>query len=116
MNVLQTSLTQAVATNRPITSQTISSPEPVRAVQQSDMIDAIEHEPSDNSRQTAHHPTLVAEDTALGADDLATKFDAKLEYDRDTRSSPGAIAQYLQHQYAAKREEIQQMVGVDIYV
>lgn len=116
MNVLQTSLTQAVATNRPITSQTISSPEPVRAVQQSDVIDAIEHESSDNARQAAHHHTLVVDDNAVDPDELATKFDAKLEYYRDTRSSPGAIAQYLQHQYAAKREEIQQMVGVDIYV
>lgn len=30
-------------------------------------------------------------------------------------SSIGVIAQYLQTQHAAKREEIQQMVDVDLY-
>lgn len=46
---------------------------------------------------------------------LESKLDAHVEYEGETQGHRGAISQYLQTQHAAKREEIQQMVGVDIY-
>ncbi|UJF20611.1 hypothetical protein [Shewanella sp. OMA3-2] len=39
----------------------------------------------------------------------------QVEYDRDKQPNRGAIDVYLMTQHAAKRDEIQQMVGVDLY-
>ena len=61
---------------------------------------------------------------------LNSKLDAKVQYDNDMSSSTedkplkdfsqsttsaGAIQQYLLHQHSAQREQIQQMVGIDLY-
>jgi len=46
---------------------------------------------------------------------LDERLSAKLAYDKQTRGNQGAIAQYLLTQYADKREQIQKMVGIDLY-
>lgn len=54
-------------------------------------------------------------DFQASGDALESRLGAHLEYERDTQGQRGALAEYLSNQHAAKREEIQQMVGVDIY-
>lgn len=46
---------------------------------------------------------------------LQSRLGAHVEYENNTAGHRGAVAEYLLHQYAAKREEIQQMVGIDTY-
>jgi hypothetical protein len=46
---------------------------------------------------------------------LESRLGAKLEYERALQGSDGAVAHYLANEYAAAREEIQQMVGIDTY-
>ena len=99
VNSLQTSLTQAVASNRPAVIQGMSPTEAPRPVIELYAVSA-----------------LAFDDTADGSSqNLQSRLGAQLEYEQSTRGHQGAIAQYLQTQHAAKREEIQQMVGVDIY-
>ncbi|AZG75188.1 hypothetical protein EGC82_13095 [Shewanella livingstonensis] len=91
------SLSQAVAGNRPI----IAAREPtiVNASILDQDVQGIE------TRNIA-----IVDDPTLSA-----KQQARVEYDRDTHSQRGAIAQYLSTQHSAKRDEIQQMVGIDLY-
>jgi len=99
VNSLQTSLTQAVASNRPAIIQGMSPTEAPRPVIEPDAVTA-----------------LSFDDTAdRSSQNLQLRLGTRLEYEQNTRGHQGAIAQYLQTQHAAKREEIQQMVGVDIY-
>lgn len=99
VNSLQTSLTQAVASNRPVIIQGMSPTEAPRPVIEPDAVTA-----------------LSFDDTAdRSSQNLQLRLETRLEYEQNTRGHQGAIAQYLQTQHAAKREEIQQMVGVDIY-
>jgi hypothetical protein len=98
INTNQTSLTQAVASNRPAIIPGLAAAEKLHPVIERDDIEA-----------------LSLDDTPNAADSLQSRLGAHLEYEQDTRGHQGAIAQYLQTQHAAKREEIQQMVGVDIY-
>ena len=91
------SLSQAVAGNRPIT--------PAR--------EPIIVNPSAEERDVQGIETrniAIVDDSTLSA-----KQQARVEYDRDTHSQRGAIAQYLSTQHSAKRDEIQQMVGIDLY-
>ncbi|GGB58782.1 hypothetical protein K8B83_14440 [Shewanella inventionis] len=91
------SLSQAVAGNRPIAparDPIIVNPGVAVAEQQ-----------TENSNTLA-----IVDDVTLSA-----KQQARVEYDRETTSQRGAIAQYLTTQHSAKREEIQQMVGIDLY-
>lgn len=46
---------------------------------------------------------------------LKSRLGAHIEYENETRGQRGAVAEYLSTQHAAKREEIQQMVGIDTY-
>ncbi|WP_153913501.1 hypothetical protein [Shewanella sp. TC10] len=55
---------------------------------------------------------------------IKSAVDAKLQYDHQTSSNPqqhhsqgsaGAIKEYLLNQHATQREQIQQMVGIDLY-
>ncbi|QQX78460.1 hypothetical protein JK628_12775 [Shewanella sp. KX20019] len=46
---------------------------------------------------------------------LKSRLGAHIEYENETRGHRGAVAEYLTNQHAAKREEIQQMVGIDTY-
>lgn len=46
---------------------------------------------------------------------LDARLDAKLEYEQNTQAKQGAISTYLQHEHAAQREAISQMVGIDTY-
>ncbi|MCK8045259.1 hypothetical protein MSG37_10195 [Shewanella sp. 1CM18E] len=46
---------------------------------------------------------------------LQSRLGAHVEYENQTAGQRGAVAEYLIHQHAAKREEIQQMVGIDTY-
>ncbi|QFU22547.1 hypothetical protein FM038_010505 [Shewanella eurypsychrophilus] len=46
---------------------------------------------------------------------VASRVDAKLQYEKQTQSNDSAVAQYLTTQHAQEREAIQQMVGIDIY-
>jgi len=41
---------------------------------------------------------------------------SKIQYDIDVELNRGAIQTYMMTQHAAKRDEIQQMVGIDLYV
>lgn len=52
-----------------------------------------------------------AEDVAT----LTSRLGAHIEYENKTQGHRGAMAEYLTNQHAAKREEIQQMVGIDTY-
>jgi hypothetical protein len=105
ISVPQSSLSQAVAANRPATPAITSTdnalaPPPPKAGMQA---------PAQQSHGLSE---------ALSSDELAMlqlKRDAKVEYDNNTRTQQGAIASYLNTQHAAKRDEIQQMVGIDIY-
>jgi hypothetical protein len=105
ISVPQSSLSQAVAANRPVTpavpavDNVLASPQP-------------NHDKATPTQQSQGLPE------ALSSDELAMlqlKRDAKLEYDNNTRTQQGAIASYLNTQHAAKRDEIQQMVGIDLY-
>jgi hypothetical protein len=91
------SLSQAVAGNRPI----IAARDPI-AVNPTDI---------DNTAQNvdSRHIAIVDDSTLLA------KQQARVEYDSDTYSQRGAIAQYLSTQHFAQRDEIQQMVGIDLY-
>jgi hypothetical protein len=53
---------------------------------------------------------VIVDDLTLSAKQLA-----RVGYDRDSHSQRGAIAQYLSTQHFVKRDEIQQMVGIDLY-
>ncbi|MBB1270418.1 hypothetical protein [Shewanella sp. SR44-3] len=105
ISVPQSSLSQAVAANRPA-APTVPAVENVLL-------------PPQTSNDAA--PQVLQSETqpqALSSDELAMmqlKRDAKLEYDNNTRTQQGAIASYLNTQHAAKRDEIQQMVGIDLY-
>tara|TARA_R110002126_G_scaffold18036_18_gene69574 strand:+ start:2517 stop:2858 length:342 start_codon:yes stop_codon:yes gene_type:complete len=90
-------LSQAVAGNRPITAAI--EPIVVNVSASEQQIQGIE----------AHNMAIVDDST------LSAKQQARVEYDRDTYSQRGAIAQYLSTQHSAKRDEIQQMVGIDLY-
>ena len=46
---------------------------------------------------------------------LNAKRNASIEYDNNTHNQQAAISSYLTIQHSAKREEIQQMVGIDLY-
>jgi|GEM_PF-5059154 len=48
-------------------------------------------------------------------EELESRLGAKLEYEQQTLATEGAVAHYLANQHAAKREAIQQMVGIDTY-
>jgi hypothetical protein len=91
------SLSQAVAGNRPI----IAAHEPiiVNPATLETEVQGIE----------ARNMAIVDDST------LSAKQQARVEYDRETYSQRGAIAQYLSTQHSAKRDEIQQMVGIDLY-
>jgi hypothetical protein len=90
-------LSQAVAGNRPITAAR----------------EAIIVNPSALEREVQGIETrkmAIVDDSTL-----STKQQARVEYDSDTYSQRDAIAQYLSTQHFAKRDEIQQMVGIDLY-
>ncbi|WP_282110299.1 hypothetical protein [Shewanella algicola] len=91
------SLSQAVAGNRPI----IPASDPI-------VVNPI---PADAAQQNNDSQKLAIVDDVT----LSAKQQARVEYDRDTTSQRGAIAQYLSTQHSAKRDEIQQMVGIDLY-
>ena len=91
------SLSQAVAGNRPI----IPAQEPI----------IVNPTTADLSQQSLESSKVTIIDDAT----LSAKQQARVEYDRDTTSQRGAIAQYLSTQHSAKRDEIQQMVGIDLY-
>lgn len=94
LNLDSSGLIQALATNRPAKSQSTQAillPERARPL-------------PDNRAEAPSQ-----------ADDLDSRLDALLEYEQQVQSHKGAIAQYLLTQHAAKREEIQLMVGIDLY-
>ena len=91
------SLSQAVAGNRPVT--------PAQEPMVVNPSAAIELQSIESSN------VAIVDDVIMSA-----KQQARVEYDRDTNSQRGAIAQYLSTQHSAKRDEIQQMVGIDLYV
>lgn len=99
VNSLQTSLTQAVASNRPAIIPGLSEVDASRPAIELEAVSALSFD--DTRDDSVQH--------------LQSRLGAQLEYEQNTRGHQGAIAQYLQTQHAAKREEIQQMVGVDIY-
>lgn len=99
INVDQMSLTNVVVSNRPIIAQGLTAAELSRPVIEQNAVEALHLDASSTS----------------SAGSLQSRLGAHLEYEQDTRGHQGAIDQYLQTQHAAKREEIQQMVGVDVY-
>jgi len=91
------SLSQAVAGDRPI----IAAQDPT-AVNPTDI---------DITAQSVDSSYIAIVDDST----LSAKQQAHVEYDSDTYSQRGAIAQYLSTQHSAQRDEIQQMVGIDLY-
>ncbi len=105
LNIHQSSLTQAVASNRPAGATSVLPAQAARPVIELDASDTqVDNQVAD----------IVTHDSTQN---LQSRLGAQLEYERNTQGhqGQGAIAQYLQTQHAAKREEIQQMVGVDLY-
>ncbi|MGS0680085.1 hypothetical protein ACVBIL_02875 [Shewanella sp. 125m-7] len=60
-------------------------------------------------------PSLAVNDYQDDAVALQSRLGAHVEYENHTGGQRGAVAEYLVNQHAAKREEIQQMVGIDTY-
>ncbi|GIU26810.1 hypothetical protein L2719_11200 [Shewanella schlegeliana] len=58
---------------------------------------------------------LVLNDYHEDAAALKSRLGAHIEYENQTGGQRGAVAEYLINQHAAKRDEIQQMVGIDTY-
>jgi hypothetical protein len=111
INVTQSSLSQAVAANRPATSTSDISTAALSKAENA----VLQSRPSE-SIDTAKTGSALSK--PFSSDDLAliqVKQDAKVEYDKSTRNHQGAISSYLTTQHSAKREEIQQMVGIDLY-
>ncbi|MCH1930640.1 hypothetical protein L9G16_10635 [Shewanella sp. A25] len=104
VNIQQTSLTQAVASNRQNAIQSLGTTSATQAVAGQGIEEA--------SREKSNQVIELAEDPSANLQD---RLGAHLEYEQQTQANQGAIARYLQTQHAAKREEIQQMVGVDLY-
>jgi hypothetical protein len=105
ISVPQSSLSQAVAANRPVAPAVAA-------------VENVLLPPQANKDSGGQLPQTETQPQALSSDELAMmelKRDAKLEYDNNTRTQQGAIASYLNTQHAAKRDEIQQMVGIDLY-
>ncbi|MDN5370052.1 MAG: hypothetical protein PWP74_1360 [Shewanella sp.] len=86
-------LSQAVASNRPVS--------PAREK----VVNAV-----------ATTPTAIESPAVdIDHDMVDAKYQAKVEYERDTSTSSSAIATYLLTQHAEQRDSISQMVGVDVY-
>jgi hypothetical protein len=114
INVTQSSLSQAVAANRPIGPATSASDISTAALSKAENA-VLQSRPSVSIDTAKTGPALSK---PFSSDDLAlmqVKQDAKVEYDKSTRNHQGAISSYLTTQHSAKREEIQQMVGIDLY-
>lgn len=71
--------------------------------------EAIENSAAINPQQTL--VDVYHEDVAT----LQSRLGAHVEYESQTGGQRGAVAEYLINQHAAKRDEIQQMVGIDTY-
>lgn len=98
LNLDRSGLIQALATNRPAQPQATQA-----IVLPESSVLAASRSPNDT------------ETTGAAVDSLSSRLDAHLEYEANTRGHQGAIAQYLLTQHGAQREQIQQMVGIDLY-
>ncbi|QBF84498.1 hypothetical protein EXU30_18880 [Shewanella maritima] len=121
------SLSQAVAGNRaPEVKATVDVKAVNRAnqAQFANQADIIEGELSKSQSAKSQNSSAEAErgnfelTQALKSqlDELISASNgANLAYDDPSSTQRGAISEYLTTQHSAKREEIQQMVGIDIY-
>ncbi len=105
------SISSSVASNRAVLpSAPIDASTQVSPLTGSKAVQARSGIEQDKERQSSQSTDVI-----VSEQELESKLDAHVEYDRDTQGHRGAISVYLQTQHAAKREEIQQMVGVDLY-
>lgn len=129
---IKTALSQAVAGNRPLESMTdINSINSSQTVKNNILLG----QPSANDIQIDVEASALSQqereqtvensglfefkgNTQLFDQTIITVSDSqqsKVEYDADKQPNSGAIHVYLMTQHAAKRDEIQQMVGIDLY-
>ncbi|QIR14374.1 hypothetical protein [Shewanella aestuarii] len=122
----QVHLNQAVAVNRPTVSPPIKEANPkqeVNALASSASIqrtqsaaanvNQIENDLSQSERERAVVDSGVFQSEP--SQSITVKQQSKVEYDAGSESSRGAISAYMMTMHAAKRDEIQQMVGIDLY-
>ncbi|MGL4614078.1 MAG: hypothetical protein ACRCVV_09340 [Shewanella sp.] len=102
INLNHRTLTHSVASNQPSVAPGLQVPPLSHPV----------IEPAAPDENVQPSVTTVAKRTPQA---LLAQLSPQIEYEQEAHSQRGAIAQYLQTQYAAKREAIQQMVGIDIY-
>ena len=125
--MVKTTLSQAVAGNRPLGSvddiKQINPPAPnnVSSYTQSIPQPLEQNLLSQNEIEQAVTDSGLFEFTGKSPRyDLATNGtdnkSAKIQYDTDIEMNRGAIQMYMMTQHAAQRDEIQQMVGIDLYV
>lgn len=113
-------------TSRPKTSATaVDATKTNSTVEPSGFIEAIEkakristegiasQSPSSEQENSEQH--LALEPQLPTPEQVDSRVDAKLQYEQNTQSADGAVAQYLTTQHAEEREAIQQMVGIDLY-
>ncbi|AQS36461.1 hypothetical protein Sps_01293 [Shewanella psychrophila] len=87
-------------------------------VQQSDKVQGLaqrEEVRENDSDESSSKQAMAVDIQSPIPDPLASRLGAKLQYEQQTQTSEGAVAQYLTNQHAAEREAIQQMVGIDTY-
>jgi hypothetical protein len=128
----KTSLSQAVAGNRPLESVTdINSINSSQTVKNNILLGQpsandiqIDVEASSLSQQEREQTvensglfefkgnTQLFDHTTISVSDSQQ---SKVEYDADKQTNRSAINVYLMTQHSAKRDEIQQMVGIDLY-
>lgn len=128
MHSSQVHLSQAVAGNRPIESASIKEINPKqevnslassKSVQQTQSTQSSAN-PIENSLSQREREQAVVDSGVFQSDTsqdlpIALKQQAKVEYDAESKQSRGAISAYMMTMHAAKRDEIQQMVGIDLY-
>ncbi|MGZ9898527.1 hypothetical protein [Shewanella gaetbuli] len=124
---MKTSLSDAVAGNREIESAaSITLNRPLKVVSLNESVIGLETESNLTQQQREQaveesglfkHQAKFEQDfnsTLMVPESLSQR--ANVEYETDSASNKGAINMYLMTQHAAKRDEIQQMVGIDVFV
>lgn len=125
MHSPQVHLSQAVAVNRPTVSPPIKEVNPKQEVNALASSASIQHTQSaanfnqiENDLSQSERERAVVDSGVFQSEpsqSITVKQRSKVEYDAGSESSRGAISAYMMTMHAAKRDEIQQMVGIDLY-
>ncbi|WP_394130004.1 hypothetical protein [Shewanella maritima] len=107
----QVSLSQAVASNRAVN---VSPVESYDEQKQEKTVKAIESHSNESRSPTSElTDSLKSQLAAMGHPQYSKK--ANLDFDNQTSTHRGAISSYLSTQHAQQRDQIQQMVGIDVF-